>query len=111
MRARIYAPTLQQRRVALKVADRFRPTWLVKLGVYATVAVSYAWYKSGFAFPFEFNAIDLAFALLVATVIEIWQFATKTDKAKLHHWLQEEECRDFGPLHYRLTEAGFEWWQ
>jgi hypothetical protein len=112
MQAQIYAPSVQQRREALKVAERFRvKPVLVKLGLYAVLAITYGWYRSDFTFPFIPNQVDLAVGIGGFLLGEIIGFFSKKDRAKWHSEDNDELAKLNGPLQYRLTETGLDtWW-
>jgi len=112
VQARIYAPTIEQRKEALKVAERPRPKRIVfRLSLYVIFTLACAWYSSDFVLPFEVDKVDLAVGVLAALLGEIGDFFSKKSRAKWHFEDNEELARENGPLQYRLTDTGLDsWW-
>jgi len=112
MQAKIYAPTVEERKQALQIAKRFPARRiLVHLGLVSAVALAYAWYRTDFALPFRPNPLDVAVGLVTTLILEVVAHIRKTDRAELDLFLEEEDFKAFGPLLYRLTEDGLDWWR
>lgn len=109
MLAKVYAPTVAQRRVGLEVAGRFWTRWLfIRTAICIAVPLAFGWYEADFAYPFPLDTGKLIVGVVAAVVTEIFVHRGRAGRAKSDAEWEAQLAQQHGPLLYRFTNEGLE---
>ena len=111
IQAKIYAPTLEDHRQAVRLTKRSRATSLLeKTAIVAVCMLIVMAWESNFAFPIAVDWSDLIVPFLIALGIDFYVFFDAQSEAKNRFETDESDNEQLGPRHYRATSKGVEWW-
>src|SRR5688572_29397607 len=109
MLAKVYAPTIAQRRLGLEVAGRFWTKGLfIRTGICIAVPLAFGWHEADFTFPFPLDTGNLIVGVVAAILTEIAVHSSRRDQAKSDAKWEAQSAEQYGPMLYRLTDAGLE---